>query len=193
MTRAEDRGLQMLKKRVKEGELNIIPTDKSGNLAVMGRETFVEAGMKHTTKDMEVGWVQVRDAQRELNGHVSMLIKIFKIGANWKHGLRIRETMMGEGQAVCPLSLLFKDHKGWSPSMGTIPPTRPVAGGHLGINLYISEIVSDILDPVVGEYKGGMEIISTEDMIARAEILNDGNNGWTETSYWGGRACHRKG
>ena len=40
--------------------------------------------------------------------------------------------------------------------------------------------MSDILDPVV------RKIISTEDMVARAEILNKTNVGWSETSYWGG-------
>ena len=73
--------------------------------------------------------------------------------------------------------------------------TRPVVGGHLGINMHISEMISDILDPVVSTYDGGKEIISTEDMVARLEILNDGNKGWSPTSYWGGmitdefRAC----
>ena len=86
-----------------------------------------------------------------------MLIKCFKIGAYWDHGYRVRETMMGNNQALCPLSLLYKDHKGWSPSKGTVPSTRPVAGGHLGINLHISEIVSDLLDPVVAQYEGGRE------------------------------------
>ena len=52
---------------------------------------------------------------------------------------------MGENQSVCPLSLLFKDHKGWEASSGKDPPTRPVAGGHLGINLHISEVVSQSL------------------------------------------------
>ena len=66
--------------------------------------------------------------------------------------------MMGEGQSVCPLTLLYKDHKGWDASMGTTPPTRPVAGGHLGINMQISEIVSDLLDPVVATYRGDKEI-----------------------------------
>ena len=55
------------------------------------------------------------------------------------------------------------------------PPTRPVVGGHLGINLHISEIVSDVLDPVVGCYKGGREIISTEDLLAKIEMMNDRN------------------
>ena len=171
--------------------------DKSGNLALMSRETYVKAGMHHTSKDKEVGWADVKNAQKELNGHVSMLIKTFKIGSYWKHSLRVRESMMGEGQTVCPLSLLFKDHKGWVASMGTTPPTRPVAGGHLGINMHISEIVSDLLDPIVGEYDGGREIIATEDMVARTEVMNDEQEGWTKTKYWGGmfeeeyRACTR--
>ena len=58
---------------------------------------------------------------------------------------------------------------------------------HLGINLHISEIVSDILDPIVASYRGGKEIISTEDMVARLEIKNESNRGWSPTSYWGGK------
>ena len=169
-------------KRVKAGEIVVLPTDKSGCLAVMTGDTYREAGMMHTTRDVQVGWMDIRDSQRELNGHVSMLIKIFKIGSYWKHEMRVRETMMGEGQAVCPLNLLYKDHKGWSPQMGTVPPTRPVAGGHLGINMHISEIVSDILDPIIGEHVGGREILSTEDMIARIEILNELHRTWSRLS-----------
>ena len=56
----------------------------------------------------------------------------------------------------------------------------------MGINLHISEIVSDIVDPVVGCYRGGREIISTEDMTAKVEILNDRNEGWHKYIYWRG-------
>ena len=68
----------------------------------------------------------VKECQREINGHVSILIKCFKIGHYWDQGMRVRETTMGESMSVCPLSLLYKDHKGWSPDCGTAPP-RPVA------------------------------------------------------------------
>ena len=108
--------------------------------------------MKNVSVDasqMEVGWGVVKDSQKELNGHVSMILKIFKVGKYWDHSQRIRETTMGEGLSIGPLSLLFKDHKGWSPTEGTAPPTRPVVGGHLGVNLHISELVSEIIDPVV--------------------------------------------
>ena len=87
----------------------VLPTDKSGNLALMTTATHLESGLKHTAQDIEVGWENIKESQHELNGHVSMLIKIFKIGAKWDHTMRIRESMMGEGQSVCPLNLLFKD------------------------------------------------------------------------------------
>ena len=121
----------------------------------MTRETYRKAGIKHTVRDREASWQDVKESQRELNGHVSMVIKVFKIGSYWDHGSRVRETTMGEDMSVCPMSLLFKDHKGWSASLGTVPPTRPVVGGHMGINMHLSELVSDILDPVVSTHRGG--------------------------------------
>ena len=136
LTKSQEAGLMSLRRRVKEGELSIIPTDKSGNLAV--RESHYEAGMKHTKNDLEVGWDTIKESQKELNGHVSMCIKFFKIGKCLEH--------------------TPKDHKGWRADSGTVPPTRPGVGGHLSVNLHLSEIVSDVLDPVVGTYMGGMEI-----------------------------------
>ena len=184
LTPSQARGLKSLRKRFKDGDLVIIPTDKSGNVAILSRKSYLEAGMKHTLGDREVTWQIIKEAQREINGHVSMLIKTFKIGHNWDHGARIRESTMGESLSVCPLSLLFKDHKGWTLDSGTVPPTRPVVGGHVGLNLHISEIVSDILDPVVATYQGGHEVISTEDMVARGEIINSENSDWSKYKFW---------
>ena len=82
-TKSQEAGLTSLRRRVKEGELIIIPTDKSGNLAV--RESHYEAGMKHTKNDLEVGWNTIKESQKELNGHVSMCIKFFKIGKCLEH------------------------------------------------------------------------------------------------------------
>ena len=116
-----------------------------------------------------------------------MLIKIFSIGEAWKHTSRVRETMLGESTATCPLSLLYKDHKGWTMNKGTCPPTRPVAGGHLGMNIHLSEVISDLVEPLVDKYVGGRENISTEDLIARVVSLNEDNTGWTRWSWWEGK------
>ena len=140
----------------------------------------MEAGLSNTGDDEEVGMDVLKTAQREINGHVSMLIKIFKIGKNWLQGDRIRETMMGESMETCPVHLLYKDHKGWTPSKGGVPPTRHVAGGNRGVNLYLSEIVSDILEPMVGMVIGGHEVISTEDMIANVVDMNHTQVDWLQ-------------
>ena len=71
--------------------------------------------------------------------------------------------------------------------MGGIPPTRHVAGGNRGINLHLSEIVSDVLEPMVGRIRGGYEVISTEDTLARIEDVSERMVGWTPSSWWEGK------
>ena len=186
LTAGEARGLKSLMKRMGEGELVVCPTDKTGKFAVMGRDIYESSGMVHTEGDDIVGWEDLKISQREVNGHTSMLAKIFRIGENWGHEDRVRETIMGEALQVCPIQLLYKDHKGWVKSMGKIPPTRQVAGGHRGINLHLSELVSDLMEPMVGAIKGGREAISTEDMVAKVEGVNKNMEGWTKTSWWEG-------
>ena len=171
LSKSQARGLKSLLTRVKNGEIVVTPTDKSGNFAVMSRKSYEEAGLKHVKNDVPVEWDELKRAQSELNGHVAMMAKIFEIGKAWNHQDRIRETMLGKGLSVCPVSLLLKDHKGWSPSSGTVPPTRHVAGGHVGMNFHLSEINSDILEPLVENFKGGKEAISTEDMLAKVELM----------------------
>ena len=114
--------------------------------------------------------------------------KLHGIGKDWNHTSRVRESMLGEALATCPLSLLYKDHKGWTSHLWTCLPTRAVAGGHLGMNLHLSEVVSDLVEPLVDKHIGGRENISTEDMIARIEDLNGRNQGWTKWTWWEGKS-----
>ena len=184
LTEKQRRGIKSLKSRMKAGEDIILPTDKSGRLAIMSLKTYLKAGMKHTDKDEEITFKDIKDTQADLNGNISMLIKIFKICKTWKHTDRVREAMINNSLAVCPLYLLFKDHKNWSWAMGTPPPTRPVAAGNMGMNQHISEVVSDFIEPVVDTFEGGLEIISTEDMLARIDELNKKMENWTPFSWW---------
>ena len=133
LSKPQLKGLKSLKTRIKEGEIVGIPTDKTGNFAVMSRDTYVMSGLKHTRGDVEVGWDLVEEAQKEVNGHVAMILKIFRGGEYWGHVDRIRETMLNDGMSVCPISLLYKDHKDWVNGGDGVPPTRHVAGGHVGL------------------------------------------------------------
>ena len=154
---------------------------------MMSLATYELAGQAHTKKDEVITLSKVKSTQTELNGHVSMLMKVFRIGAEWGHTERFRETMLTNSMAVCPLYLLYKDHKGWDLSKGPVPPTRPVVGGNIGMNLHLSEIVSEVLDPVIENYEGGCETICTEDLAANLDILNEGNLGWNKETYWNGK------
>ena len=142
LTKEEMRGLKSLKKKFKNEEIIVLPTDKSGRFSGMSRSNYLKAVEKHKNKDDKVDLSVTKKAQNELNGNVSMMIKFCKIGNDWKHGDRIRTSMMGQSLNLCPMYLTFKDHKGWTGDDNSPPPTRPIPGGNAGMNIHISEILS---------------------------------------------------
>ena len=179
MSKAEQDGLKSLQKRVAEGELVILPTDKSGRFAVMSMATYIAAGMVHVKDDMEVGLDERRANQKVINGAVSMLLKIFQVGKDCRHETRWRESMLSKGLEACPLWLLFKDHKLWESSRGTAPPSRPVMGGNSGMNTHLSEILSWLLEPLATAMIGrSSEVISGEDLKNKMDSLNTRNRNW---------------
>jgi hypothetical protein len=172
LTDQERRGLKSLQKRVADGSLVICETDKSSRFAVMSREEYIEAGKKHVDKDMEVDMDFMVKNQRRINGHMSMIMKTFRVGEEWNHQARLRATKLTYSLSVAPLYLLYKDHKGWSLAVGGAPPSRPVASSGGGQNDHMSESVSQILEPVANTYTGGMEVNSTPDFVSVIVSLN---------------------
>ena len=61
---------------MREGDIIVLPTDKSGRFAIMSFQTYLEAGAVHTDGDIEVGEEELKQNQSRLNGSVSMLLKI---------------------------------------------------------------------------------------------------------------------
>ena len=146
LSSSELSGLKSLRKRVEEGEIVVVQTDKTGKLCIMSREAYEEAGLVHTIKDEEVGQKKVEEVEREINGNVSLLAKFFRLGKAWNQVGRVRETLLTKSQSVCPMYLTFKDHKGWKVESGKPPPTRPIAGGNVGLNLNLSEVISEVCE-----------------------------------------------
>jgi hypothetical protein len=92
--------------------------------------------------------------------------------------------MITQSETVSNMYVLYKDHKGWHLGLGTDPPSRPIASGNSGQNVHMSELTSEIVESVVTAYIGGVEIISTEDMLAKWDKLNEKNEGWTAGTWW---------
>ena len=67
-----NKALHSLRKKVKEGMLLLVPTDKSGKWAVTDRETYILIGNEHTKKDKEIDVEEVRRTQLQINGHTAM-------------------------------------------------------------------------------------------------------------------------
>jgi hypothetical protein len=148
LTASEKRGLKSLKKKVKEGVLIICQTDMSGRFCVMSREDYRMAGSKHTSKDREITNEENEEIQRALNGHMRWWGDIWNVGSHWNQKDRCKRNLLNFGLAVCPMTLLIKDHKTWSVNSGESPPSRSVMGGNIGGNTAISEFVSLVLEPV---------------------------------------------
>ena len=88
---------------------------------------------------------------------------------------RIRSLKITLSLSVAPMYLLFKDHKGWSLDTGTPPPSRPVVSAGSGQNDHMSEIISDLLEPVVKTWTGGLEKESSGDVMALIDEINEEN------------------
>ena len=103
LTKDEIEGLKSIRLRLVNGELVVLPTDKSGRFALMTMATYIKAGEIHIKEDKEMTVNDLKKNQKHINGHVSMILKVFGAGARWEHQQRMRESMIHEGISVCPL------------------------------------------------------------------------------------------
>ena len=69
-------GLINLQKRIRNNELVVTPTDKSGRFSVMTHQQYIEAGREHTNKDIPTDWAGVRYLKNQVNNHMWWLTKI---------------------------------------------------------------------------------------------------------------------
>ena len=113
LSRDELDGIASLKKRVKDGSLIVATTDKSKKFALLTREQYIKSGEIHTQKDIEISHSQVKRIQNTVNDHTWWLSEITNCGQNIDHHKRMNINLSDNGEQVCSMNLLLKDHKGW--------------------------------------------------------------------------------
>ena len=171
LTKSEQRGLKSLRKRVNKGEIVVTETDKSKRFCILTREQYEASGQKHTRNDTIIEEKTVKKIQNVTNEHCRWIKEIFGTGSNWQHEERLGSSMNDQCEAVAPLYLLVKDHKGWEEKSGQPPPSRPVCSGIRGYNRHLSELVSLILEPISHSIEGA-DIDSTSALLDNIEKLN---------------------
>ena len=171
LTKNESVALESLKARVKNKELIITQTDKSSRFSVLTSDQYIKAGQVHTSKDTKTNWREVKYLQGQVNSHVWWLNKVLRI-AEKTDSDRMMKNTQNSSLELPEMRLLVKDHKAWSEASGTPVPTRPVVSGNKGINTHISEILSELLEPLVMNL-GSAEISSTEEALYRMHSINE--------------------
>ena len=84
---------------------------------------------------------------------------------------RMLKNIQDHGAEIPEMVLLMKDHKSWSEDSGEVIPSRPVVSGRVGLNSHLSEILSEILEPVSLNMKS-TEVSSTEEALHKITKLN---------------------
>ena len=166
----ETAGLQSLSKKVKEGEVFVLKTDKSGKLVICTPEAYLEMGKEHTDKDVEIDMEGVKLLSEEVHRHTSTWLKMFNVGEGHGHSKKFRESYLGRDMPA-PLYILVKDHK----KMGAngLPKTRPVVTGCSSYNVGMSELCSEVLEGVFKNMKQKVGMISLEDLLSRLHNFNE--------------------
>ena len=159
----EIEAIKSLKEKIKSGEIMVCQTDKSSRFAALTKEQYLRSGNIHTEKDQEITWKEVRNLQSHVNAHVWWLTHILGY-ADKTDPSRMLKNLQNHSLEIPEMSLLVKDHKNWSIESGAPVPTRPVVSGNKGVNTHLSEIISEILEPLIMELGGG-EISSTEEAL----------------------------
>ena len=164
-TEDEEKGLKELKKKLKEGELIIMLTDKSGKFALTDRETYLEMGKPHIEKDKQIDRNEIKEIEKQINGHTSMWIKMTNQGENHNHEGRTRESKISRSNNLAQMRLLLKDHK-------ENRATRAVVSGCDSNTLGLSNVVSELLEAFCNCVEKPFEVISSEDLLARLHECN---------------------
>ena len=171
LNRDEVIALKSLKDKIKQGDLIVCQTDKSSRFAALTRHQYMTSGLVHTSKDEEISWKKVRYLQSQVNNHVWWLSKIVGY-ANETDPARMMKNIQNHSLEVPEMALLIKDHKSHDPDSSAPVPSRPVVSGNRGVNTHLSELISEILEPLVLEMGGG-EVASTEEALHSICDVND--------------------
>lgn len=166
LTKAETRGLKSLQKRIKEGDIVVMETDKSGRFSVISLEEYLEADDIHVRDDIEITEKELGDIERRLNAASSLFIKIFKIGQDSDHVSRHRANFITHSRNPSSMKLLHKDHK-----CGEEVKTRRLNGP--GLNTPFSNLISEVLEPIAGNMKNKVERGSTENVLNDGDVYNE--------------------
>ena len=172
ITKDEISGLKSLQKRIKDSEIVVFQTDKSGRFSVDTCDSYRRMTVPHVENDLVIDLQHHDDIETKMNAHSVMWVRMLNAGQDMSQEDRIKSNMTSKYNPIAPLYSLRKDHKvGFDQEKG--PPGRPVCGAEGGLNEKLSYLLSLILDKVWLDGKQDTVCTSTEELLSGIDELNE--------------------
>ena len=169
LTADERIGLIKLQKRVKDGELVIIRSDKGNRFTVSSLESYERQGDVHTLKDRKISLAELDQIQIRMNCLSRGLASVTTLGANWGEANQARcWANLACNASIAPLLYPSpKTHKPLDPQGD--PKTRPIVQASSCVTSRPGEILADIMDAALQAQDVQQECKITEEMLARVD------------------------
>ena len=168
----KEQDLKDLEKKMKEEDLVIFNTDKTGHFTLNTKENYIQSMKKHVEKDKVITEKLVTKAKNEINEHTMHFVDFLQIGKGHGHLKRCRASMNNKHSEIPAVHGTHKDHKEFEDKVKG-PDVRVIAGAVVGPNLGLSDIVSDVVEQVTDE-KDIEQLCSksTEEILHAVESYN---------------------
>lgn len=160
-------GIKSIKERVKEKEIVVFTTDKTGEFTVDSTTSYLEELNKHTLNDKKISRKKVKQLENKCNDHLKQFNKMFCVGAAFGHEARVGHASTATNVPAPPLYGLRKTHKPVS-----IPPVRPVCGANSAPNSRLGHFLSRIVNNYADCAENNTECRSSEEMRAAFSGFN---------------------
>ena len=174
ITSDELKAIKEIKEKIKDKEMVVFTTDKSGRFSVDTPTNYEEALMDHTMKDIEVGHDKVKQIENTMNHHMKQFNRMFNVGSAHNHESRVTSATHSTNMPAPPLYGLRKDHK-VTENMTKGPPVRPVCGADQAPNSRLGNFLSRIVNDFADAASIDTECRSSEEMRAAFEQYNNNN------------------
>ena len=173
LSNTERIGLKKLQKRIKEGEIIVLRSDKGNRFTVSSVDSFERQGDQHTTEDTKVNKQDLAQIQGRINCLGRGIAKVVGLGQHWgeKNEARCWANLATEAAIAPTLYPSPKTHKDLD-GLGD-PKTRPIVQARSCVTSRAGEIVADLLDAALLSFPEQLECKSTEEMLARVDDANE--------------------
>ena len=161
-------GIKSLKDRIKDKEIVVYATDKTGELSVDSTQNYLNVLSEHTINDKKIEYRDVREVEKKCNDHLKQFNKMFAVGEAFGQEDRITHASTATNVPPPPLYGLRKTHK---PVCN--PPVRPVCGASNAPNSRLGHFLSRIINNFADCVENNTECRSSEEMRAAFDIFNN--------------------